>query len=366
MRAERDARLRVIRFGRVPPLRSQTLWHAIAEGVSGGAPATLSFMRPDSPYVSVGYHHDLGQVDLDACRRAGLPVYRRMVGGGAVYLDEGQLFFQITVAAADLPPARHDALSRLLTPALAAFAAAGLPAHLERSGDILVGDRKVCGHGAGQIGNAVVVVGNLIERFDHETAAGLVRTPGSAAAAEALRLMRRYVGPEEGSPVDPVAFEHAAVRSYAEALGREPFEGELTGAEQEALATWDRRLASAEWQAGPAPRRQAAWQLKVRSGVYVVAAEHAGARVEASVVDGRLDEVRLEDPEASGGASAAVQALRGRPLAEVPAVLADLGRAGRRLSAAFAAASGGEVAAASGGEVATASGTRAASSTEAR
>ncbi len=353
MKAEQDARLRVLRFGRVSPLRSQTLWHAIAEGVSNGAPATLSFMRPDSPYVSVGYHHDLGQVDLDACERAGLPVYRRMVGGGAVYLDEGQLFFQITVAATDLPPARHDALSRLLTPALAAFDAAGLPAHLDRSGEILVGDRKVCGHGAGQIGNAVVVVGNLIERFHHETAAGLMRTPGRATAAEALRLMRRYVGPEEGSSVDPVAFEHAAVRSYAEALGREPSEGRLTGVEREALARWDRRLASPEWQAGPARRRSSAWQLKVRSGVYVVAAEHAGARVEASVVDGRLDALRLEDPEASGGASAAVQALRGRPLAEVPAVLADLGAAGRRLTAAFAAASGGEVAVTSRARAAT-------------
>ena len=43
--------LRVIDFGRVTPLRSQTLWHAVAYGVSAGQPATLSFARPSGPYV---------------------------------------------------------------------------------------------------------------------------------------------------------------------------------------------------------------------------------------------------------------------------------------------------------------------------
>ena len=336
----RDESLRVIRFGRVSPLRSQTLWHAIAEGVSAGAPPTLSFMRPDAPYVSVGYHHDLGRVDLEACERAGVPVYRRMVGGGAVYCDEGQLFFQITVPAADLPAARGDALNHLLTPALAAFAAAGLPAHLDASGEIVVGDRKVCGHGAGQIGRAVVVVGNLIERFDHDAAAALMRTPSDEAAREALALMRRYVGPEEASPIDPDAFATAAVRSYAEALGRQAAEGRLTTGEEAALESWDRRLCSAEWREGPSHRMASAYQLKVRSGVFVVAAEHDGARVDATVVDGRVAAVRLEDP-ALAGAAAAGRALLGRPLSEVPRVLAGLGGAGQRLSVAFEAASGG-------------------------
>ncbi len=274
--ADSRAGLRVLRFGRVSPLRSQSLWHAIADGVSAGAPPTLSFMRPESPYVSVGYHQDLGLVDLEACGRAAVPVYRRMVGGGAVYLDEHQLFFQVTVPAAAVPAARSDALTRLLTPAVAAFAAAGLPAHLDSSGEIVVGDRKVCGHGAGQIGRAVVVVGNLIERFDHAAAAALIRTPGDDTAAETLRLMRRYVGPEEGSSVDPVAFEAAAVRSYSHALGREPFEGELTVLEHGALERWDRRLESPEWLAGPSLRPPSSWQLKVRSGVFVTAAAASG------------------------------------------------------------------------------------------
>jgi len=347
-RLEREtAPLRVLRFGRVSPLRSQTLWHAIAEGVSAGASPTLSFMRPDSPYVSVGYHHDLGHVDLEACARAGVPVYRRMAGGGAVYLDDAQLFFQIAVPASILPAVRSEAVARLLSPALPAFEAAGLPARLDATGEIVVGDRKVCGHGAAQVGRAVVVVGNLIERFDHAAAAALLRAPGGEAAAEALQLMRRYVGPDPASEVDAAAFETAAVRSYADALGREPVAGELSALEQDALQRWDETLESAEWRAGPAARALRAWQLKVRGGVFLVAAEDGGTRVRATVVDERLRAVCVEDPGLNDAAALA-SALSGHLLPELPSVLAGLGEPGRRLSAAFAAASTGELAAIAG------------------
>ena len=85
--------LRVLDFGRVSALRSQTLWHALAYGVSAGGAPTLSFMRPSRPYVGLGYHRRLEEADIEACREAGLPVFRRMVGGGVVYLDENQQFF---------------------------------------------------------------------------------------------------------------------------------------------------------------------------------------------------------------------------------------------------------------------------------
>jgi len=98
MAAEAGA-LRVVDFGPSSPVRSQTLWHAVAYGVSAGAPATVSFTRPAAPYVCLGYHGALDEVDLDYCRAEGLPVLRRMVGGGTVYLDEDQLFFQISLPA---------------------------------------------------------------------------------------------------------------------------------------------------------------------------------------------------------------------------------------------------------------------------
>ena len=257
--------LRVIDFGRVSALRSQTLWHALAYGVSAGGPPTLSFMRPSRPYVGLGYHRRLEEADIDACAAAGLPVFRRMVGGGVVYLDEHQQFFQICLPVAEVPRSREAALRRLLEPAVTAFRAVGVPAELDDEGEIVVGEAKICGHGAAQIDDAVVVVGNLIERFDHAAAARVLALPEDVRE-EVVRLMERYV---LATPADSAAFRSAATSAYAEALGLEAVAGALSPYERERLFELDEKFRSPAWLRGPfapAPPRP---QVKIRAGVYV-------------------------------------------------------------------------------------------------
>jgi lipoate-protein ligase A len=333
--------LRVIDFGRVTPLRSQTLWHAVAYGVSAGQPATLSFARPSAPYVCLGYHRDPAELDEQYCREHGLPVYRRMVGGGPVYLDDRQLFFQICVPAGLVSPARRDALRALLTPAVAAFRAAGVAARLDDDGEICTGDRKICGHGAGQIEDAVLVCGNLIEAFDHERATGVLDLPDPVQRAETLRLMRRYV---TATPADPAAFRAALSAAYASALALRAVPGELTAAELRTVAELDRRFTAPGWLAGPdRPARSGGHgrQVKVRAGVWTLAAEaRGGARLVASVVDGTLDRVTLTAPGLNGQVKAAEQALAGAPVSAAADVLGRLGEPGRELAAALAGAGG--------------------------
>lgn len=333
--------LRVIDFGQVTPLRSQTLWHAVAYGVSAGAPPTLSFARPAAPYVCLGYHRGLDEVDQEYCRRAGLPVYRRMVGGGPVYLDDGQLFFQICLPARMVPPSRLDALRALLEPAVTAFRATGVDARLDEDLEICLGDRKICGHGAGQIEDAVVVCGNLIERFDHEQAARILAFADQMQRAETLRLMRRYVA---ATPVDAVTFKSAMSQAYAGALGMTPGPGAFTAAERSRLAELDDRFISDEWLAGPATggrsRGARARQVKVRAGVWTLAAAGGTARVVASVVRGKVARAYLTAPGLNGSTEAARRAITGVPLAAVAGVLGRFGEPGRQLAEAFAAADG--------------------------
>jgi lipoate-protein ligase A len=331
--------LRVIDFGRVTPLRSQTLWHAVAYGVSDGQPATLSFARPSAPYVCVGYHRDLAEVDQDYCRSHDLPVYRRMVGGGPVYLDDGQLFFQICLPAVAVPASRLDALRLLLRPAVAAFRAVGVAAELDPDLEICLDDRKICGHGAGQIEDAVVVCGNLIERFDHERATRVLALADPAQRAETLRLMRRYVA---ATPVDAPAFQAAMADAYAAALGLTPAPGTLTARERSRLTALDDQFTSGEWLAGPRRGGTPGWprQVKVRAGVWTVAAQAGPARVVASVVRDTVDRVQLTVPGLNGSTEAAQRAVSGVPVAAVPGVLAGFGEPGRQLAAAFATADG--------------------------
>lgn len=328
--------LRVLDFGRVSPLRSQTLWHAVAYGVSEGGPPTLSFMRPSRPYVCLGWHRRLEEADLEACREAGLPVFRRMVGGGVVYLDAGQQFFQITLPAVAAPPARQAALRRLLAPAVTAFRAVGVPAVLDDELEITVGEAKVCGHGAGQIGDAVVVVGNLIECFDHRAAAAVLRLRPDVSE-EVLRLMRRFVA---ATPADAVAFRAAAASAYGEALGLEPVPGGLTPFERARLAELDRRFVSSEWLRGYWRPDPACSEVKVRAGVWVCDAEHEGARAVAGVVRGRIERIHVSDLGLDGRAATVEEALTGLTLDQASEALAGFGPPGRRLAAALAKARG--------------------------
>ncbi len=329
--------LRVIDFGRADAVRSQTLWHAVAYGVSAGEPPTLSFVRPAEPYVCIGYHRRLDEVDADECRARGLPILRRMVGGGPVYLDEGQLFFQIALPVSAVSPNRARALRDLLAPAVEAFRSIGIPVELDDDLELVVGDQKVCGHGAGQIEDAVVVVGNLIETFDHETAAAVLRVPRPEARVELERLMRRYV---MATPGDAEAFRDAATEAYSSALSLEAVDGALSAYECERLAALDREFVDPDWVRGAERAGPDVWQAKVRAGVWVLASELAGTSVVAGVSRGRIERAVVTDADLNGATPSVERALVGRALDDVAAALDEFGPPGERIAAALARADG--------------------------
>ncbi len=265
-------KLRVLDFGPVSPLRSQSIWHALAEAAGETGRATLSFMRPAAPYVGIGMQRSIAEVDLEYCRSAGLSVFRRRVGGGPVYLDARQLFFQVTMPRRSLPASRGEAISGLLAPLAPAFAAAGVDANLDAAGELSASGAKVCGHGAGEIGDGVAVVGNLITAFNHSRAAGICWT-GSARVTERLEaLMRRYVGCFSREP-DASAFLATAPAALAEALGMEHETGELDAREMELIRAWDNQLSDPGWTREgefPPPAPGALRVVKIRSGVHAI------------------------------------------------------------------------------------------------
>jgi lipoate-protein ligase A len=257
--------MRVLDFGTTSAVRSQSCWHALARCVRPEDGPTLSFVRPESPYVSLGYHRRLVELDLGYCGRQALPVFRRMVGGGPVYLDADQLFFQITLPVAAATGRRDRVLATLLTPAVAALRALGVPAALDSFGEISVGEAKVCGHGAGQLRDGVVVVGNLITAFDHDRATRILALDDTSRSA-VLNLMHRHVA---ATSVDPQDWQEAMVDAYARHFGQSARPDEPTLAELAEAADLDALLADPEFVAGPQRPAPSAHNVKIRGGVYV-------------------------------------------------------------------------------------------------
>ncbi len=208
-------------LGSVSWLDSQLIYHALPRlGLEG-----LILLWPESPYVCIGYHQDAEQeVDLSYCRACGIPVFRREVGGGAVYLDGEQVFYQLVLRRTHpLVQGSKEALyRRLLEPVVLTLHDLGLAAGYKPVNDILVGGRKISGNGAGEIADSVVLVGNVILDFNYEMMVRVLRVPDEKfrdkvhkSLQENLTTLRR----ELGSAPDRARVQELLVRRFSEVLG---------------------------------------------------------------------------------------------------------------------------------------------------
>ncbi|MBN1954984.1 MAG: lipoate--protein ligase family protein [Anaerolineae bacterium] len=155
---------------------SQLLYHALPRLDREG----LILLSPASPYVCLGYFQDAEQeVDLPFCREAGIPVFRREVGGGGVYLDGQQLFWQLVIHKENplVPTGKEAFYRRFLQPPIEAYRALGIPAEYKPVNDIVANNRKVSGTGVAEIGDYIIFVGNLIVDFDYEMMARVLKVP---------------------------------------------------------------------------------------------------------------------------------------------------------------------------------------------
>ncbi len=264
--------LRVIDFGVVSPLRSQSIWHGLTSAAEPTTPTTLAFMSPEAPYVGIGAHRSHEELNWEAIQSMGIGVIRRMVGGGSVYLDADQLFFQVIAPLGRYRGARSAIINRLLTPFLAAYAAVGLDAMMDSTGEIVVGDTKVCGHGAGEIDGGMAVVGNLIQHFDASTAASVLATPHPMVVDVLSELMGRFVASARptGSQAD---FVTSASISLSAALELESYRGVVSDSEWRSIEEFDQKLSAPEsvlLPEFPPAKPIEPHIIKVRSGVYAV------------------------------------------------------------------------------------------------
>ncbi|UCF91622.1 MAG: hypothetical protein JSW39_25675 [Desulfobacterales bacterium] len=287
-------------LGQVPWEESQLIYHALALLER----EALCLVSPAAPYVCIGYHQDVEQeVDLEFCRANQIPVFRREVGGGAVFLDGNQLFFQLILKRDNpLAPRRIDAFYRkFLQPVIAVHRRIGIPAEYRPVNDLVVQNRKISGTGAGEIGNSIVFVGNLILDFDYETMARVLKIPDEKfrdkvkkTIAENLSTLRRELG-ADAAHWDQTTLRNLLAREFAKIVGP------LTPAAKDpALAAKMEQLQGTlrqdDWlyrKGKPVGGRV----VKVRAGLAVVQRMHKASggliRAEFAVADGRFKDVSI-------------------------------------------------------------------------
>jgi lipoate-protein ligase A len=297
--------IRRLDFGRVSALRSQAIYHGLAEVMEADEPDVIAFCTPAEPYVCVGYHQDAAAVlDLPLCRRQGWPVLRRKIGGGAVYLDAAQLFYQVVVHRSRAPFAVDRIYARYLEAPVLALRRLHLDARLLPPNEIEVNGRRIAGTGGGHLGEAVVVVGNVLFDFPGARMARAWRTPSSPFRRLAREGLRRYLTTlrsELGSCPPAASVTDLIAAAYAETLGEPLVPGALTPREHRAIEAAEAELASQAFVLDGGGRRDGG--LKIARGVYVFEgrARNGQVRVSLRVRDGVVDgvAVRGADPRAA-------------------------------------------------------------------
>jgi len=146
------------------------------------APVVRTWMA-DEPTVVVGSSSRIDQeVDRAACRAAGVGIVRRPSGGLTVVLGPGCVMWSVV---APLPAGPAPAIERLhaglLGPLAEALSAAGRPVVRRGLSDLAVagsgGERKVSGNALRVRRGCVLYHGTLLDRFDLDLIARLLRHP---------------------------------------------------------------------------------------------------------------------------------------------------------------------------------------------
>ncbi len=293
--------IRLLDFGHVGSLRSLAIFHGVAYAMTAESGDTITLTRPLDPFVSIGHHQDArAEVDLEYCAQAGIPVYRREVGGGAVYLDDGQTFWHPIVHESRVPATLAEVYTKFLAGPVLALNRIGIPAVHRPVNDIQVEGRKVGGTGAATIGESMVVAGSLMFDFNYELMSRVLRVPSEKFRDKVYTTMKEYlttIQRELGDDMPPRAeVEKILVESFSETLDEEIVPDEPRPDELEAIEAMEKRISSKEWLLldGLPPSGNS---VKIAEGVNVVEGMHKapGGLIRATVAvrDGTIDGIVL-------------------------------------------------------------------------
>jgi len=288
-------------LGKIPWEETQLLYHSLA--LLGRE--ALCLVSPATPYVCIGYHQDLEQeVDLEFCRAHDIPIFRREVGGGAVFLDGNQLFFHLILKHDNpIAPKRIDAFyQKFLKPVIAVHHRIGLQVEYKPVNDLIFQNRKISGTGAAEIGDSIVFVGNLILDFDYETMARVLKIPDEKfrdkvkkTIEENLSTIRRELGAERADQWDENTLNNMLAEEFQKLLGP------MTPARKDNLLIAKMQAMKSEMMRDDwlfhRGKRVGGRVVKVRSGLEVVQRMHKAAggliRAEFVVEDGCYKEVAI-------------------------------------------------------------------------
>lgn len=207
---------------------------------AGAIPDTIRFLT-FPPSALVGRHQSLSkEIRLDWCRANGVGTVRRITGGGALYMDEGQFGVELVFHRATLGIGSLGDLARAICEAIAlGLSKLGVAARYRPRNDIEVDGRKISGTGGFFDGDTLFYQATILADMDPAHMLQALNVPEAKLAKRALddagarvTTLKALLG--AAMPSREVVQE-ALLAGFRERLGIETARGAIT-AHEEALA----------------------------------------------------------------------------------------------------------------------------------
>jgi lipoate-protein ligase A len=225
----------------------------IDERQAGRVPDTIRFLS-FPPTALIGRHQDLSrEIDLDYCARHRIGTVRRITGGGAIYLDEGQLGWELVFHRSSLGiAALPDVAREICNAAAAGLQALGVDARFRPRNDIEVDGRKISGTGGFYDGDVLIYQGTVLVDLNPQRMVKALRVPqGKLAkreldsAAQRVVTLKELLGP---NTPDLELIKIALLKGFKDVLGIDAEYGEITAAEEElAKQYYDEEIGTEEF-----------------------------------------------------------------------------------------------------------------------
>lgn len=209
----------------------------IEERQAGRVPDTIRFLR-FPPTALIGRHQDLSrEIDLDYCSKNDVGTVRRITGGGAIYLDEGQLGWELVFHRSSLGVAALPELAEKICNAAAlGFQRLGVDARFRPRNDIEVDGRKISGTGGFFDSDVLIYQGTVLVDMNAQQMIQALKIPEAKlakrdldSAAQRVVTLKELLG--DGLPAMD-SIRNALIAGFEEGLGITAEAGDITENEE--------------------------------------------------------------------------------------------------------------------------------------
>ncbi|MDH3350353.1 MAG: lipoate--protein ligase family protein [Gammaproteobacteria bacterium] len=215
----------------------------IEERQAHRVPDTIRFLR-FPPTALIGRHQDLSrEIDLEYCRQNGVGTVRRITGGGAIYLDEGQLGWELVFNRKSLGIAALPDLAReICTAAANGMSSLGIDAQFRPRNDIEVDGRKISGTGGFFDGDVLIYQGTVLVDMNPQHMLSALNVPEAKlakrkldSAAQRVVTLKELLG--DDLP-DLETIKRALITGFSERFGIDAEPGHITDNEESLAARY--------------------------------------------------------------------------------------------------------------------------------